>query len=1785
MTARAPILVLLAAALCGQVSLPLEEDFEADAVCTATCGVPCALTSGWSNATDDAAEWIVRAGTTPSNGTGPSRDADPGTTTGHYAYVEASNACSPGRAAHLLSPVLDPGEAATLRFRYHQLGADMGTLSVDQQEPVRHQDGQLVGATERLTSATADFSTLSPGMHVAIVGSLANDGVYPVLQVVSASTVVLDTGGAATDEGPLAFDVYEPDAPWTLDVFGPVTDDIDAWQAASCVPLAASGVETRLRFAAVTGSGFLSDMAIDAIAIEEPAPIDLAIEALSTDPLGCGETTTALTATLRNRGRSTLTGVPLTLRLDGGPALTEIVPGALPPCGVVEHTFAAPLALLTSGNHTVVVAHGVAGDGGPGDDEATLIVHAPPILAAYPAVDDLEEDAAARWRVGGDLPSWAAGDPAKAVIVGAASGSTAWVTGGLGPGGYPALEDSWVEGACYDFTHVAHPRIELRAWWDTEFSWDGAIVEASVDDGASWTPVGDAGDPVNWYTDDTVVSVPGGAAWSGATSTSNGSGGWVAAGHALDGLAGEPLVRLRVRFGADGTVQDDGFGFDDWTVLDAPPGVRIAPVAGPVPADAVDPGADDVLLLAFEVEARGAASSVSSIGLSLEGVDAATLNAVELWLDDGDGAFDPALDVPFQDNPELPVAGVATFDTTNDLVLPAYLSRRVFASVDLRPSAAGAIVQASLDPADVASGAAILLDDPLFGASRGVLQAGPPPLIDDCSGGSPRRTADLGPGVFPDADGVGLPPIPGPPTAVAGEAGLVDAAGLPAIPSASLRLVPPGAVDYHLDLAGQPPAGADLALRYAWRSPEGGDDAGDAVFLSVDGGLTWATTLAPLPGGAADWQIEQIDLAAAFAAAGLPFTADVVVRFQAVGGGALELDDVFVGELPHLRAVRGVALTDGGSDDVGDLPVGEPTAIAWSLHNDGDLPLVLGPPTLSGLVNASAASVSVAPAELLPGDSGVLTVEVTPAGAGPVSLAWSLPASDPRLTDGSFDLAALGTGTVIPALAVAFEGAPVGTGDVIDVGVHTAGVPLLVALDLSNAGTGPLSFTGSSPLVFASAQNVVASVDAAPPDPLLPGASATALLSLTAQTDGPCSVAVLIQTDDPDHPVFTVTLSGLAVSPGLQIVRGGIIPPGGVEDAGPRRPGDVVTWGYSLGNTGTGDVTLTGSPDAVVLDGILGPVAASVTSQPASTIPVGASVGFALQFEVTGLGPFSFDVVIESNDPEHPEYSITVAGEGVEPEVQLADAGGDLPAGAVVEVGAVRVGVASLWSAWIDNLGSGELALLDVPPVLVGDAVAVDASVLIQPGSPIGPGSSEPLAVELVPTALGPFSAVIEFTCDDADEPVVAVQLHGTGVLPRLRVERAGLPLADGGEDGLGELRRGEAATVAWVVANDGTGELGLIGAPEALAVLGAVGVQVAIGTPPPPSLGPGEEAVFALELVPLDDVFAFDLVLPTDDPAAPSFTLHASGVAVASSLSVSRDAVPIPPDGVDDRGELPLAPGTLEWTLSNPGSATLHWLGPPAFDASGGVLVEAVEVPGTLAPGASAPLRAAFVPGQDGDIAFDVALASDDPDVPLYAFTVVATVTSPALRLSRDGVELASGADAPLGEMAVGAPVTWTWTLSNDGTADAHLAVPEPAAVRALEGGALLDLVQPPAVLVPGTAAAISVTARADAPGPVSFDLVVSPDGGPELRLHAVARAVAEPGPAPPDDPGCGCEAAGGGATATWLVLLLGGVGRRGRGRRRLVGRAPREAMEGDGEKAAAAMQIPVGERRELLS
>ncbi|MDZ7846769.1 MAG: T9SS type A sorting domain-containing protein [Owenweeksia sp.] len=149
---------------------------------------------------------------------------------------------------------------------------------------------------------------------------------------------------------------------------------------------------------------------------------------------------------------------------------------------------------------------------------------------------------------------WSHTTPQKMQISGAHSGNMSWLT--ARDTTYPPLADSYLYtselplagGQCYT--------LSFWHWYDTEFNFDGGLVEYTLDTGQTWEVLGEYEDTA-WYNTPAVQALdainPG---FSGQ------SGGWTEAYTEIN-ATDTGMVRFRFRFASGATGHGDGWAIDD----------------------------------------------------------------------------------------------------------------------------------------------------------------------------------------------------------------------------------------------------------------------------------------------------------------------------------------------------------------------------------------------------------------------------------------------------------------------------------------------------------------------------------------------------------------------------------------------------------------------------------------------------------------------------------------------------------------------------------------------------------------------------------------------------------------------------------------------------------------------------------------------------------------------------------------------------------------------------------------------------------------------------------------------------------------------------------------------------------------------------------------------------------------------------------------------------------------------------------------------------------------------
>jgi hypothetical protein len=352
------------------------------------------------------------------------------------------------------------------------------------------------------------------------------------------------------------------------------------WQSADHQLTGTAGFSSvRFRFA-FTSDAFTT---LEGVGIDDVKLVDTlknaGVLAFVAPTNGCQlSSTQAVSVSIRNFGSHPISNVPVCYKFQGGAANCEIAAGPIAPGATYTHTFATTVNMAAPMSYTLQGYTNWSADYNHDNDTVNSVVQSFPVVNTFPYKQTFEAGAAG-WVSGGTaFNDWVLGTPAKATITGAASGTNAWVTAGLGFNFYQDNANNWVESPCFDLTTLTNPWVAAKIWWNSESSWDGAVLEYSTNGGTSWNEIGAFGDPYNWYNDanvDGLINNSGtGSGWSGRASSSNGSGGYLQAKHNIAMLAGQSSVRFRMHFATDASVTDDGFAFDDFVVAN-PPAVNL----------------------------------------------------------------------------------------------------------------------------------------------------------------------------------------------------------------------------------------------------------------------------------------------------------------------------------------------------------------------------------------------------------------------------------------------------------------------------------------------------------------------------------------------------------------------------------------------------------------------------------------------------------------------------------------------------------------------------------------------------------------------------------------------------------------------------------------------------------------------------------------------------------------------------------------------------------------------------------------------------------------------------------------------------------------------------------------------------------------------------------------------------------------------------------------------------------------------------------------------------------
>ena len=413
----------------------------------------------------------------------------------------------------------------------------------------------------------------------------ASDPAHPVWAGPFTPTATAMTGGSyghasvsGDDWTPILFDPFNPDKIVAAEKY---------WGAGTVV----FGGMTMTDFhGPLTEAGNFRKNLISYLAVCTISDHDMGVQSVLSPQTACGLTAEEpVIIKVRNYGFLPQTDVPVSYQLDGGVIITEIVPGTIDVGASVDYTFSTTIDLSGITDYELITWTDLATDTIYSNDTTITNIVNIPVISSFPYLQDWEFGDEAGWVTSGALSTWELGYPDGPVIntppVATPGSQYSWATSLTG--NYLDGETSYLESPCFDMTTLLIPYVEVDIWWVTEDYWDGMQLEYSTDGGASWTVLGDIGTGDNWYTN-YGIALGYENGWVG-----NGPG-WVTAHHDVSFLAGETDVKFRFFFAADGSINYDGIGLDNFRLQDPFPN-DIGVIELVTPVSGVDLTASEVI--------------------------------------------------------------------------------------------------------------------------------------------------------------------------------------------------------------------------------------------------------------------------------------------------------------------------------------------------------------------------------------------------------------------------------------------------------------------------------------------------------------------------------------------------------------------------------------------------------------------------------------------------------------------------------------------------------------------------------------------------------------------------------------------------------------------------------------------------------------------------------------------------------------------------------------------------------------------------------------------------------------------------------------------------------------------------------------------------------------------------------------------------------------------------------------------------------------------------------------
>lgn len=687
----------------------------------------------------------------------------------------------------------------------------------------------------------------------------------------------------------------------------------------------------------------------------------------------------------------------------------------------------------------------------------------------------------------------------------------------------------------------------------------------------------------------------------------------------------------------------------------------------------------------------------------------------------------------------------------------------------------------------------------------------------------------------------------------------------------------------------------------------------------------------------------------------------------------------------------------------------------------------------------------------------------------------------------------LGVASAAPEIAISLNGTTiVDNSGSAQFGSTPQGAPVTKTFVVTNSGTTTLNL-GS--VIVGPGYTVTDQ----PSSSVAAGGTTTFDVRLNATTAGTVTAGLTLATNDFDEAPYNFALVGQVGLPAPEIavsVDGVDVATAGDVSFGSTFQGVQVSKVFTVENVGS--LTL-------LITNVSVPAGFTVTDQPATSIPAGASTTFTVRLNAATQSTFSGQLSFGTNDSNEDPFTIDIAGNVIAPapEIEVRQNAASISDGGSFGFGTTGQGFPINKEFTIRNTGVENLTIGDVN-------VPAGFQVTAAPTSPVAPNDETTFTVQLEATSVGSFSGQLSFGNNDSNENPFNFTISGqvTTPAPLIEVTQNNAGVLDGGTFGFGTTPQNAPLTRTFTIENTGFANL----------TLGVVSVPAGytVTSQPTSPVAPGDTTDFEVQLDAVtrgnfNGSISFSTNVTQRNPF--NFTVAGRVTEPAPEIEVDQNGTNIVDNGTFNFGPTTQGfPISKVFTIENTGSEDLTVTNlkvPSGFSI--------ISLPGTpVAPGDTTTFEVQFDADRVGPKSGTLKFKTNDDDEKDFNFQIGANANpqEPEIVVENGGLNVADGSAFSFAATTVGTPIDEVFDIENTGTADLELKT-----VKAPKG--FLITVQPSLLpIIPGGTTSFTLQTRANKRGTFRGQLKFKNNDTTEKDFNLFLTSVVNAAPATFDGP-----------------------------------------------------------------